>query len=214
MPVPAPAIAPALELKLEPAPVADPAPPAEPARAAEVAPVAALVVEPIVIPAIGTEPLPQAEPVPPTTTVIEQIAPENLGTEPLPINEPPRGVETLDVDETVVDPAVVAELLDMRNKDGVPLLHELIDLFLKNSPNHLSQITSAGNNPTKLVFAAHVFRGMSLNLGANRLGEICLQIENLGNSGNLSALEGLLPELDGAYQVTCRQFIKLRNSSV
>ena len=163
-------------------------PPMVPAPVAGSQPVAAplaAVVEPAVVQPVGTEP--------------EAAAPVNL--------------DDFRVDEAIVDPAMIAELIEMRNKDGVPLLHELIDLFLKNAPNHLAQITSAGDNSTKLVFAAHVFRGMSLNLGANRLGEICLQIENLGNSGNLGAIAALLPELDGAYQLTCSQFVKLRKGS-
>ena len=60
--------------------------------------------------------------------------------------------------EPILDATIIAELNEMKSKDGVPLLHELIELFFQNAPRHLEQIKTSGDNLQQLAFAAHVFR--------------------------------------------------------
>ncbi|MBI3876608.1 MAG: response regulator, partial [Verrucomicrobia bacterium] len=112
--------------------------------------------------------------------------------------------------EDLIDTAVIEELHEMKSKDGTPLLHELIDLFMQNAPKHIAQIKAATSNPTKLVFAAHVFRGMSLNLGASKLGEVCQEIETIGNSGKTEGLDTLIPQMDRLFEQTIAEFTRLR----
>ena len=106
----------------------------------------------------------------------------------------------------MLDKTILAELRDMKSKEGVPLLWELIDLFLTNSPQHLEQIQSGEVTASQRAFAAHIFRGMSLNLGANQLGGICEQIEDLCNDGDMAPVEKLVPQLEKIYSNTCTEF--------
>jgi signal transduction histidine kinase/HPt (histidine-containing phosphotransfer) domain-containing protein len=109
-------------------------------------------------------------------------------------------------DGPMLDKTILAELRDMKSKEGVPLLWELIDLFLTNSPQHLEQIQSGEVTASQRAFAAHIFRGMSLNLGANQLGGICEQIEDLCNDGDMVPVEKLVPQLEKIYNSTCAEF--------
>ena len=109
-------------------------------------------------------------------------------------------------DGPMLDKTILAELRDMKSKEGIPLLWELIDLFLGNSPQHLDQIRSKEVTENQRAFAAHIFRGMSLNLGANRLGAICEQIEDLCNAGETEPVDKLVPHLEKIYADTCTEF--------
>ena len=111
----------------------------------------------------------------------------------------------------VLDETIIAELNDMKSKDGVPLLHELIDLFAQNAPKHLEQIKNAGDNLEQLGFAAHVFRGMSLNLGANALGNLCQELETLALGGNTFGIPALIPKIEAAFKETSVAFARIRS---
>ncbi len=111
-----------------------------------------------------------------------------------------------------LDATIIAELSDMKSKDGVPLLHELIDLFMQNAPKHLEQIKNSGDNLQQLAFAAHVFRGMSLNLGANALGNLCQDLETLATGGNTLGIPALIPRIEEAFKQTSVEFARIRNS--
>lgn len=99
----------------------------------------------------------------------------------------------------------------MKSKDGVPLLHELIDLFMQNAPTHLEQIKNSGDNLQQLAFSAHIFRGMSLNLGANTLGNLCQELETLATSGNTHAIPTLVPKIEAAFRQTGEAFGRIRS---
>ncbi|KAF0178892.1 MAG: multi-sensor hybrid histidine kinase [Limisphaerales bacterium] len=110
-----------------------------------------------------------------------------------------------------LDATIIAELNEMKSKDGVPLLHELIDLFAQNAPKHLEQIKTSGDNLQQLAFAAHVFRGMSLNLGANALGNLCQELETLATGGNTLGIPALIPKIEEAFKLTLAAFERLRS---
>lgn len=112
----------------------------------------------------------------------------------------------------ILDQTIIAELSEMKSKDGVPLLHELIDLFAQNAPKHLEQIKNSGDNLQQLAFAAHVFRGMSLNLGANALGNLCQDLETLATAGNTLGIPALIPKLEAVFQQTSVEFERIRKA--
>ena len=114
----------------------------------------------------------------------------------------------------ILDPTIIAELSDMKSKDGVPLLHELIDLFAQNAPQHIEQIKNAGDNLEQLGFAAHVFRGMSLNLGATALGNLCQELETLALGGNTFGIPALIPKIEAAFKETSAAFERIRTGQV
>ena len=127
---------------------------------------------------------------------------------------PPAVAEATTTAAPILDATIIAELGEMKSKDGVPLLHELIDLFLANAPKHLEQIKTSGDNLQQLAFAAHVFRGMSLNLGANSLGNLCQELETLATGGNSLGIPALIPKLEEAFKQTSVEFGRIRASQI
>jgi HPt (histidine-containing phosphotransfer) domain-containing protein len=47
---------------------------------------------------------------------------------------------------------------------------------------------------------------MSLNLGANMLGQLCEEIEDLANGGKMSDVDPLLPKLQKLFDQTHAEF--------
>ncbi len=123
-------------------------------------------------------------------------APDETSTEPAP--------------EQLLDQKILDELKEMKSKEGVPLLWELIDLFLENAPKHLDQIKSEEASVSQRAFAAHIFRGMSLNLGANALGHLCETIEDLYNDDKGPEVLPLVPKLEDLFNSTRVEFKKIR----
>jgi HPt (histidine-containing phosphotransfer) domain-containing protein len=94
--------------------------------------------------------------------------------------------------------------------DGDSILTELIDLFLAEAPQRIAQINQLLTEPQKLAFQAHALKSMSLNLGANRIAEICQKLEEMASIGNEIAVTRLTQELERTYQETEAELIPLR----
>ena len=114
-------------------------------------------------------------------------------------------------DQPILNATSIAELCDMKSEAGVMLMHELIDIFMQNAPTHLEQIKTGGENLQQLAFAAHIFSGMSLNLGAHALGNLCHDLETLATSGNTQGVPALIPKIEEAYRQTCVAFARIRS---
>ena len=146
--------------------------------------------------------------IPELQAVLERWGRERQGGgAPVPEASPAAG----QADEPILDPTIIAELCEMKSKDGVPLLYELIDLFAENAPKHLEQMKISGDNLEQLAFAAHIFRGMSLNLGANALGNLCQELETLAMGGTLAGVPALVTKIEAAFQQTSVAFARIRS---
>jgi len=110
----------------------------------------------------------------------------------------------------LLDPAILAELRDMPAAEGMPILHELIDLFFQAAPERLAALHGAVAEPAQLSFHAHALKSMSLNLGARRVVELCQQLEDLGRNGRTDGAPTLLRELDAVFAQTKAQLSALR----
>jgi HPt (histidine-containing phosphotransfer) domain-containing protein len=112
--------------------------------------------------------------------------------------------------ESLLDPAILAELQEMSPSGGVSIVRELVDMFLKSAPETIARINQFIDEPSKLSFHAHALRSMSLNLGAKRMVEIALKLEALARSGNLTEAPDLLRELEIAFNQTRVHLLPLR----
>ena len=54
---------------------------------------------------------------------------------------------------------------------------------------------------------------MSLNLGANRMADLCQKIEEFGSSGNQENLDRLAQELDNTFHLTRAELLPLRDKA-
>jgi CheY-like chemotaxis protein/HPt (histidine-containing phosphotransfer) domain-containing protein len=111
---------------------------------------------------------------------------------------------------TLLDQTLIAELRAMPPAGGVTMLKELIDLFLEHAPERIDQINQFLNDPHKMAFHAHALKSMSLNLGANRIAQICQKLEEMAHSGNEESIARLAQELERTFRLTTAELIPMQ----
>jgi CheY-like chemotaxis protein/HPt (histidine-containing phosphotransfer) domain-containing protein len=113
--------------------------------------------------------------------------------------------------EVLIDPGIITELRNMPGEDGVPMLQEVIDLFLESAPRSVQQVGESLSDPSKLAFHAHTLKSMSLNLGAKKIVDLCRQLEEMGRSGELSGADRLVEDLREVLRQTEAVLLPLRD---
>ena len=113
---------------------------------------------------------------------------------------------------TLLDQTLISELRGMPPAGGATMLKELIELFLEHAPGRISQINQFLNDPQKLAFHAHALKSMSLNLGANRIAQLCQKLEEMAHSGNEESIARLAQELDRTFRLTQAELVSLQES--
>ncbi len=113
----------------------------------------------------------------------------------------------------LLDQSIIAELRDMAPADNDTMLKELIDLFLESAPQRIAQINQFLTDPQKMAFHAHALKSMSLNLGANRIAELCQKLEEMAHSGNEEGAARLSQELNRTFRLTQAELIPLREKT-
>ena len=63
-----------------------------------------------------------------------------------------------------------------------------------------------------MAFHAHALKNMSLNLGANRIAQLCQKLEELAHSGNEESLTRIAQELDRTFRLTQTELTALQES--
>ncbi len=109
----------------------------------------------------------------------------------------------------LLDQSLIAELRSIP-AGGSTMLNELIDLFLENAPQRISQINQFLADPHKMAFHAHALKSMSLNLGANRIAELCQKLEETALAGNEESAARVAQELDRTFRGTQAELLPLR----
>jgi len=113
------------------------------------------------------------------------------------------------ITDSLLDRSLLAELQAMPPQGGDNMLNELIDLFLEGAPQRIAQINGSLKDPQKLAFHAHALKSMSLNLGANRIADLCQKIEEFAPSGDEDNLVRLAQELGKTFRFTRAELLPL-----
>jgi HPt (histidine-containing phosphotransfer) domain-containing protein len=79
----------------------------------------------------------------------------------------------------VLDQSVLNRLRQLRQPGQPDPVAELIDLFLMDMPKRIQQMDDAlaRQDANSLRVAAHTLKGSSKNMGAQRLAQICAELE-------------------------------------
>jgi HPt (histidine-containing phosphotransfer) domain-containing protein len=112
--------------------------------------------------------------------------------------------------DELLDESILDELRSIPPTDGIPMVRELIDLFLESAPAHLEQIRAALSDPAQLKFHAHTLKSMSMTLGARKVVMVCQQLEKRVADGSLDAVPALSRELETVFDQTRNQLLPLR----
>lgn len=100
-------------------------------------------------------------------------------------------------DKPHLDEEALAELKDVMEDEFDVLIHT----YISDSVDRLASIRDAleAGDAEALVKAAHSFKGSSINIGAPRLGVLCLEVENAGREKRLADAGPFLQEIDSEF---------------
>lgn len=101
-----------------------------------------------------------------------------------------------------LDPAVLDSLRVMLGDDGV-IFAKVVQCYLEESPQLIENISYSINtkNAQMLEQTAHKLKSSSASMGAMVIYNLCLQLENMGESGNLEGSLELFSRLAQDYEV-------------
>jgi histidine phosphotransfer protein HptB len=93
--------------------------------------------------------------------------------------------------------ALQQRLTELQNETDAEFVRELIDIYIAEVPAMVQAIQNAVSQKDfpRLQSSAHALKGSSLNLGAKRVGAICLELEIAGRTETLPPSNERLAEL-------------------
>ena len=96
-----------------------------------------------------------------------------------------------------LDPAATARLRKLAAATDPSVLQEIYEAFLSSAVDYLAAIRegAAANDAEALRQAAHAFKGAGANIGAQKLAELCGQLEALGETGRVDGAIKCLEQL-------------------
>ncbi len=99
----------------------------------------------------------------------------------------------------------------LKQLDGNNDFSDVIKLYTDLAPELISEIKSSykSNNINKLKNAASNLKRISLNLGANRLAEICFKVESLNGNNSKEELQSLIERMDNIFRLTFEELKKI-----
>jgi len=127
-------------------------------------------------------------------------------TKPLGLEDLSRALSRWLVDAPMapqtLDSAYLRELGAL-NVEGEPdLLDELIEIIEREAPKILRELKSAieRKDAVRVKLLAHKLKGMSRNLGASALADLCARLEEKGRSGNLGKTLLMIEGIEKEYR--------------
>lgn len=111
-----------------------------------------------------------------------------------------------------IQPEVIEQLCSM-DADGT-FLEKIINAFLEKSPADIEQLVAAlaAADAEQVRISAHSFKSSSYNLGAQRLAELCKQMEQAGREQDLRMAQALLEPIRAEYNCAREALIEIRES--
>ena len=96
-----------------------------------------------------------------------------------------------------LDPSRLASLQRLAEMTGQPLVREIVDSFLRETPRRLEQMGRAlqRGDAEEIAFVAHSLKGSSGQLGALRVAALSAELESRGRNEQLDGASGLLAEI-------------------
>jgi len=101
-------------------------------------------------------------------------------------------------DKPHLDEEALTELQDVMEDE----FDVLIETYLKDSSDRIRHLRSAIDTSDADAFAkaAHSFKGSSVNIGAPKLGELCLKAEEAGRENRLGDAAHVVDAIESEFQ--------------
>jgi len=121
--------------------------------------------------------------------------------------------EASDTNGTILDPAALALLRQLRRPDKPDPVAELIDLFVQETPKRLREMRTAASqyDAEALAAAAHNLRGCVGSIGAVKMAGLCEKLEENAGRRALQISSRLLNEIETEFD-RVRQALDLERS--
>lgn len=97
--------------------------------------------------------------------------------------------------------AIDRSRIDQYKKLRPGFLERLLNAYLAESADYMGKLRNGagGNDLETTRITAHALKSASINLGANRVGEICQEIESAAQQQDVAALGELIRQLGIEY---------------
>jgi HPt (histidine-containing phosphotransfer) domain-containing protein len=120
-----------------------------------------------------------------------------------------------DQSDNSIDPKTL-DALRFLDADGTNYLGELIELYLRQSPELLAAIRSAvtRDDPPALQKSAHTLKGSSASLGATKLAAYLKELEMIGRAGSTDGTDDWIARAEAeAVRVRHALEVEMRKGS-
>ncbi|MBC7248740.1 MAG: PAS domain S-box protein [Anaerolineae bacterium] len=106
-----------------------------------------------------------------------------------------------DLPGAVIDPTVLEKFRAVMGQDAPLFIAELVEAFQMDAVRLLAELRQAvaQGDPELMRRAAHTLKGSAATLGATRLSALCLDLECMGQQGELTGAEEKLAQLEKEY---------------
>ncbi len=115
-------------------------------------------------------------------------------------------------EEPILDQRVLDSVRQLQEPGEADFLTEMIDLYLTDAPLLMDRIHRSlqANELTGARKAAHSLKGISGNLGARRLTEMCDRMERLAEVEEFAAVQDMLDNMEMEFERVCAALEKER----
>ncbi len=109
-----------------------------------------------------------------------------------------------------INPKILNSLRQMAGQQASKIISELINNYFEDAPLQLKEIQKAieSHDPKALRLSAHSLRSASANLGANKLADLCKQLEHIARGNTTKGALEYLSILEIEYQQVCKALEK------
>ena len=105
-----------------------------------------------------------------------------------------------------IDPSAIDVLRQLRRPDKPDPVIELIDMFVRDTPERLQKLRTAvaQYNAEDLAAVAHNLRGCASSIGATHLSNLCQKLEENAERRAVQISTPLLREIESEFERVCR----------
>jgi two-component system sensor histidine kinase/response regulator len=107
------------------------------------------------------------------------------------------------VAESVIEAQIKFKAKEWLDEYGEDFLIELIDVYLKDTPNRVMRLRQAldGGDPEAFVREAHTLKSSSASVGAMGLSTLAREMESAGRSGKMQTVASEVKRLEEEFDL-------------
>jgi signal transduction histidine kinase/DNA-binding response OmpR family regulator/HPt (histidine-containing phosphotransfer) domain-containing protein len=113
---------------------------------------------------------------------------------------PPESVEV--IQREVINRAALDAIRALSKEGGDALVHKVIAAYVDDTPQHLQTLRRAisVDDPNSVRKVAHSLKSASANVGAQKLAQLCKEMEHLGRAETTEGADVILTDMEHEFQ--------------